>query len=112
MRAIGTPRCYRVGDEWLTISEIANRCDMKPNAVRWRLNKGWDPIEAMKRPTYSGRARPGVQGGYYLNGEPVTQRRLAELAGISEGGMSKRLKIEGMTPEKAVAMGNRNPRKP
>lgn len=43
-----------------------------------------------------------------LDGRKVRQRDLAEMAGISEAMMSRRLWHYGMTPEEAVAAPKRN----
>jgi hypothetical protein len=96
---------YPVGNDWLTTGEIANRCGHNPSTVLWRIKRGWPMDEVMNRPLRSGWvSRRGR--GLTLNGDPVSQRRLAELAGVSEALMSRRLNKMGMTPEQAVAAGN------
>jgi hypothetical protein len=112
MRKAGLPKVYRVGDAWMTARQVGEMAGLLPNTARWRLDRGWDPKETLERPRYGGRARPGIKGGYRLDGKPVTQKRLAELAGVSATTMSNRLTKKGMTPEDAVAIGNLRKPKP
>ena len=103
-------KLYPVGDEMLSAGEIAERCDLDYFTVIWRLRRGWDIEEVMNRPVRVGCVSRKTGKGWHLNGKPVSQKELAALAGVSEPRMSLRLREPGMTPEKAVAIGN--PRKP
>jgi hypothetical protein len=102
MRKVGLPERHQVGDEWLTAWEIAKRCGHKPQTVLWRIRHGWPMERVMGWPAWAGRNRTR----WMLDGKPVTQRQLAEMAGVSDGMMSRRLNKRGMTPEQAVAAGN------
>ena len=105
MRRTGLPERHKVGDEWLTIAEIAERCGFNPVTVYWRIKRKWPMDEVINRPVYGGWVSPRGRG-LTLDGKPVTQRQLAEMAGVSEPLMSRRLNKLGMTPEQAVAAGN------
>lgn len=105
MRSAGDPIRFEFRGEWLTATEIAARCGKPVSTVRWRLNRKWPPDEVLHRPVRGGWVTPKGRG-LTLWGEPVSQKELAQLAGVSPPMMSRRLNKMGMTPEQAVQAGN------
>jgi hypothetical protein len=105
MRKAGLPERYRVGNDWLTTYEIGQRYGFHAVTVYWRIKRGWPMDEVIGRPVRGGWVTRRGRG-LTLNGKPVTQRQLAEMAGVSEPLMSRRLNKLGMTPEQAVKAGN------
>lgn len=102
----GEPLRIQVGDEWLTILQVARRYGFTAACIRYRHKVGWSFEEMTTRPPWSGRAKPDKPGRWSYQGRPVSQKELAVLAGISEPAMSYRLRYLAMTPEQAVAKGN------
>lgn len=104
-------RRHKVGDEWLTAGEIAERSGHCPNTIQWRIAHKWPIDLVMSRPLRCGWVTRTGSGLTY-KGQPVSQKQLAEMAGVSQAMMSKRLTKKGMTPEEAVAAGNYRVSKP
>jgi hypothetical protein len=103
-RVIGCPAKVKVGDRWLTFAQMSKLCGKSAQCLRYRvLVGGLKPAMAMKLPLPERREQSEKKRSILtLNGDPIKQKDLARLAGVSECMMSKRLHQMGMTPEQAV----------
>ncbi len=98
---------HQIGDERLTILELAHRAGCTVKAMRLRLGRGMTTAEAVAAGARmdTGAAAHAAQFKYRWKGELVSAAFLADLAGCSKTAMSQRLCTLQMTPEEAVARG-------
>lgn len=102
-----TAHTFQVGDELLTLAEMSERSGIAIDTLRSRIKKKMSPEAAMAAPVNVNQARVARRTLYQFKGAMVSRVDLAAAAGCSVMAMRKRL--EHMTPEQAVAAGEKMP---
>lgn len=103
---------HRYNGKLLTVSELCaiSPLDLSPQALRFRLNRGWSMNRALREPLAS-RGESGRKGAkeanqprarkFARNGDVATVAELAREAGISRQTASERIR-RGWSPNDAV----------
>lgn len=77
-----TIRRYPVGDERLTVTQIANRAGLHPQTIRDRIARGMKGADLL---------RPSVAALFDVGGELLTRHEMAARAGVTLSGLVNRM---------------------
>lgn len=115
-------RKHRYDGKLMSIAELCalSPLDMSPQALRFRLNRGWPMNRALTQP-FASRGESGGKGAAAaneprarkaaINGVVANVAEMAKKAGISRQTASERIR-RGWSPEEAVSVKPRSIRKP